>query len=182
MKISEYITKLNEKTLMTKDTTRAKKIRKNLLGWGGASLVLGIVMFFVGFIGFAVSGFSDVVNFNGFQQGGLSSAVYWWILCAIAIPFIAVGGVCVKWGLAIVVAIATINYADVSDRCPKCGDPIEGNEKFCSKCGEPLEKILTCSNCGKKIRLNDKFCKECGTSININSEAENIVTNFKEQK
>ncbi len=50
--------------------------------------------------------------------------------------------------------------------CPKCDNPINGNEKYCSKCGTQLFK--KCIKCGNEITLDEQFCPRCGTE---NSEA-----------
>ena len=48
--------------------------------------------------------------------------------------------------------------------CPKCGEEIEANAKFCENCGEKLEAKF-CSNCGEKLKANAKFCSKCGTKV-----------------
>jgi len=49
-------------------------------------------------------------------------------------------------------------------KCPKCGEEIEANAKFCENCGEKLEAKF-CSNCGEKLKANAKFCSKCGTKV-----------------
>ena len=50
--------------------------------------------------------------------------------------------------------------------CPKCGATITG--KFCNECGEPRpeepqEKV--CPKCGEKVDPNAKFCMSCGEQL-----------------
>lgn len=52
--------------------------------------------------------------------------------------------------------------------CPKCGNQLPPNAKFCLECGtkiEPLnENEMICPSCGKKTPKG-KFCMECGVSL-----------------
>ncbi|MCF0114297.1 MAG: SPFH domain-containing protein [Erysipelotrichaceae bacterium] len=53
--------------------------------------------------------------------------------------------------------------------CPKCGNKLPGNAKFCLECGTKIEVLLDnemiCPKCGKKTQKG-KFCMECGSSLN----------------
>lgn len=53
-------------------------------------------------------------------------------------------------------------------KCPKCGDLLPTNAKFCPGCGTKIETIadneMICPNCGKKTPKG-KFCIECGHPI-----------------
>ena len=50
-------------------------------------------------------------------------------------------------------------------KCPKCGNPLPANAKFCLECGTKMEILaeneMICPACGKKTPKG-KFCMECG--------------------
>lgn len=48
--------------------------------------------------------------------------------------------------------------------CPNCKKRASGN--FCSECGYKKSEIISCPKCGEKIEKESKFCKNCGTKIN----------------
>jgi hypothetical protein len=45
--------------------------------------------------------------------------------------------------------------------CPQCGEPFQGNDRFCRSCGAVLGQ--RCRTCGAAISSDDKFCARCGT-------------------
>jgi class 3 adenylate cyclase/tetratricopeptide (TPR) repeat protein len=47
--------------------------------------------------------------------------------------------------------------------CAACGEPNEGNRKFCGECGAPLQR--SCPSCGTANPPGVKFCGECGTPL-----------------
>jgi predicted ATPase/class 3 adenylate cyclase len=47
--------------------------------------------------------------------------------------------------------------------CAACGEPNEGNRKFCGECGAPLTRA--CASCGTSNAPGAKFCGECGGSL-----------------
>lgn len=49
--------------------------------------------------------------------------------------------------------------------CPKCGEPLAVNAKFCPNCGQRLKVSDQCPKCGAKLQPNAKFCAECGTKV-----------------
>lgn len=53
-------------------------------------------------------------------------------------------------------------------KCPKCGNLLPANAKFCLECGTKIETIsdneMICPACGKKTPKG-KFCIECGQSL-----------------
>lgn len=50
-------------------------------------------------------------------------------------------------------------------KCPKCGNSLPANAKFCLECGTKIEVLadneMICPKCGKKTPKG-KFCMECG--------------------
>ena len=68
--------------------------------------------------------------------------------------------------------------------CPKCGNEMKGDAKFCSKCGEKYEEseqnnqqLSFCPNCGKQVKINARFCPACGKNLLMNQteQHENTV-------
>lgn len=53
-------------------------------------------------------------------------------------------------------------------KCPKCGNILPANAKFCLECGTKIEAVpeseTMCPHCGKKTSAG-KFCMECGQSL-----------------
>lgn len=53
-------------------------------------------------------------------------------------------------------------------KCPKCGNILPPNAKFCMECGTKIEQVsvneMICPHCGKKTPKG-KFCMECGQSL-----------------
>ena len=67
--------------------------------------------------------------------------------------------------------------------CPKCGNELKDNSKFCSSCGEKIEEVKPveeevvntpkfCSQCGEELKDNSKFCSNCGAKTIKEEEAE----------
>lgn len=54
--------------------------------------------------------------------------------------------------------------------CPKCGNAVPQNAKFCLECGTKIELLsdseMLCPNCGKKTPKG-KFCMECGNKLQL---------------
>ena len=52
--------------------------------------------------------------------------------------------------------------------CPKCGNKLPANAKFCLECGNKIENLqsdeMICPSCGKKTPKG-KFCMECGSPL-----------------
>ena len=48
--------------------------------------------------------------------------------------------------------------------CPKCGESISEQSKFCIHCGSKFVKDV-CPTCGTEIEKNAKFCANCGSQI-----------------
>ncbi len=57
---------------------------------------------------------------------------------------------------------------DGSISCPKCGNKLPANAKFCLECGTKIEMMpeneIICPSCGKRTPKG-KFCMECGASF-----------------
>ncbi len=51
--------------------------------------------------------------------------------------------------------------------CPKCGNELEENARFCGKCGAPvkLRKVAICPGCGNELKKGARFCTRCGTQV-----------------
>lgn len=53
-------------------------------------------------------------------------------------------------------------------KCPKCGNVLPPNAKFCLECGTKIEQMssneMICPHCGKKTSKG-KFCVECGQQL-----------------
>ncbi len=50
--------------------------------------------------------------------------------------------------------------------CPKCGQAVSENSKFCGGCGADMTpKVNTCPKCSKPVSPSAKFCGECGTAL-----------------
>jgi predicted ATPase/class 3 adenylate cyclase len=47
--------------------------------------------------------------------------------------------------------------------CAACGEPNDGNRKFCGECGAPLQR--SCPSCGTANPPGVKFCGECGAQL-----------------
>lgn len=56
--------------------------------------------------------------------------------------------------------------------CPKCGNSIDIDKRFCAACGfdthikKELKEEVNCSKCGNGFSKKMKFCPECGTPYN----------------
>lgn len=60
-------------------------------------------------------------------------------------------------------------------KCPKCGNTMDADKRFCGNCGnDTLQKnenkdssqTVKCNSCGHEFSKNAKFCPECGDSYN----------------
>ncbi|MHA1379219.1 MAG: zinc ribbon domain-containing protein [Candidatus Helarchaeota archaeon] len=55
-----------------------------------------------------------------------------------------------------------------AETCPKCGNTVNSNWRYCKICGTFLKKKtpkknMVCVNCGTTLEKNWKFCKWCGS-------------------
>lgn len=48
-------------------------------------------------------------------------------------------------------------------KCPNCGSMVIG--KFCSECGSQVSATKKCPKCGNEVKANAKFCAECGNAF-----------------
>lgn len=48
--------------------------------------------------------------------------------------------------------------------CPKCGEGLEADVKFCPHCGAKAAEF-TCNKCGAAIPPDAKFCPVCGNDV-----------------
>ena len=57
-----------------------------------------------------------------------------------------------------------------TSKCPKCGNELPENAKFCLECGAKIETLseneMLCPHCGKKTPKG-KFCMECGGKLQL---------------
>lgn len=50
--------------------------------------------------------------------------------------------------------------------CPKCGEHLEDDARFCTNCGQKIETVgRVCAGCGKKLKPDAKFCTSCGLQV-----------------
>ena len=155
---SNLVSKANKST----NSETAKKIRKNLLVWGGVGLGFGIVLFLAGFITCVADGFSSVSSMDFGIPAGFIAGI---VLSAVGVILIPIGGIAIKAGFAIVVTGMTAKFIDNNKYCKICGDRIEGNEMFCNSCGANLRENKLCKACGTQNELDDKFCRKCGKQL-----------------
>lgn len=50
--------------------------------------------------------------------------------------------------------------------CPKCGQKVDDESKFCTNCGTPL--TIICPNCHTEVEPG-KFCSNCGKPLDSNN-------------
>lgn len=168
-----YLKKLFYKAKHTTNSEEAKKIKTILLLSGGIGLIVGIIMVLSGFFGFAQGAFSSVnagFEFDPYnptqpQMSDPFNPIPYMFLFLTGGVIASISVYLLIGGLSIVVAKVTSNYLDTRDKCPKCGDEIDSDEKSCSSCGYTFRKNITCS-CGKINQVSDKFCRECGLALN----------------
>ena len=62
------------------------------------------------------------------------------------------------------------NTPKTNANCPKCGNPVPENAKFCLECGTKIEQLneneIICPHCNKKTPKG-KFCMECGSRLQL---------------
>ena len=47
--------------------------------------------------------------------------------------------------------------------CPKCGQPLNEDAKFCGQCGAAVRH---CSTCGAELKDGAAYCGQCGAPVN----------------
>lgn len=156
-----YLKKLLYKAKHTTNTEQAKKIRKNLLLAGGIGAVVGLIMTASGFFGFASGAMNSVENF-----GSSFNPIPFMALFLLGGAITGLSVYLLYGGLTIVVAGVATNYLDTREKCPKCGDEIDSDEKRCSNCGYDLEaNVENRCECGKLNQPQDQYCRECGEKL-----------------
>ena len=155
----DYIRDLNLKTAQTLDTEKAKRIKKLLIGWGIFGLILGICL--------VITGMAIFMSGDGPSSFGFPPNIF------IGMAVFFLGGLiagfsslALQAGIAVIVTGAATKFADLSEKCPKCGDVVETDEQYCTKCGEPLNVNSKCRYCGCQNKVSAKHCKQCGRQLN----------------
>ena len=64
-------------------------------------------------------------------------------------------------------AFASSSSFNKQEKCPKCGNNLSPNDKFCMVCGNKIERAnpLACPECGHVANPEDKFCLNCGHKL-----------------
>lgn len=160
MNLTDYIKLLNANVADLAYQEKAKKLKRNLLVWGGIAVGVGGIGILICFILFATAGFDSFTS-TGFSARVLIPFCLFPVFGIIS----GIGGVLLKFGLAILIGGATSRFVDkaTNNRCPVCGDTIQDDEIFCSKCGTPVRK--KCPVCGEIQDPKAQFCKKCGTKL-----------------
>jgi len=161
-----------------------RKTKKVLIIAGSIVLGIGLLLTFIGLIGFVFSPFG-----NGFFFAPMIP-----MIVGVFLDF--VGGALLMFGLigpasrylasqAAPVQKDAANYLldgtrdetaktvaavtkslkeglveDGGQKCPHCGFLETKDATFCSKCGKPLGRV--CPECGKKNEADASFCSSCG--------------------
>lgn len=174
-----YFKELAAKAKTTANSEEALSIRNKLIK-------IGIILVVIGGVGLAVTFLLPIImmvtsmkgSFNDFMSnpGGMNESVNGIfdsfigsaVVTLFSIPFficVGVGCFSLYLGFGIVVAKATVNFADPNKYCPHCGDVIYDDEKFCSKCGKPLLINKICKKCNTENDIDSNFCKSCGNKL-----------------
>ena len=168
------ILKLNSDVKNITNCEKAKKLRKRLLQIGIPLAIIGIIggLIFIGmFISGMMNSFGSTVDkmqesvngssFNVFAQFNLTPIFISILLFIVG----AIGASLASLGFKIVVTGYTTELIDeaANNKCPRCGDKIDENEKFCSNCGYSFNS--ECASCGNINNPKDKFCTNCGRQL-----------------
>ena len=122
-------------------------------------------MVFFGFFGFAKGAYDSVNNFGLGIEDNFNPFPYM-ILGLLGALISGISSYALYGGLSIFVASVATNYLDTRNKCPKCDDIIDEDEKVCSNCGYKIDSENVICECGKINQPTDKFCRECGKILN----------------
>lgn len=80
-----------------------------------------------------------------------------------------------EWGKQYLAEFNTIDFSLLVDKikgnqlvCPKCGEHLTEEFRFCPRCKESLKK--DCFQCGKELLAGWEYCPSCGQAIENNKE------------
>ena len=125
----------------------------------------GVVLFFWGFIGFALAGRDRVASFG--QSG--ADPVDYWILSLVAMPFLIVGSILLKFGFMKPVSelVATETSGAVEHSSSAWGRGAGGGLREAGfSFGSPREVVkVKCRSCGFLESEDARFCSQCAKPV-----------------
>ncbi|NCB06569.1 MAG: zinc-ribbon domain-containing protein [Bacteroidia bacterium] len=72
----------------------------------------------------------------------------------------------------------------MDNKCFKCGNPVQGSDKFCPHCGNIINNqpaASVCQVCNHQNPVGSSFCEKCGASL-MAAPAEKQASEQKNQK
>ena len=84
-----------------------------------------------------------------------------WILIALVLSWL---------GLVIYLVVSTMSRparsVEPMASCPKCGNSLPADSKFCNKCGYAFSEEI-CSKCGASNPPDSVYCRKCGFELKL---------------
>lgn len=157
-KLGNAIKELNANVADVATCEKAKKLRKNLLVWGGIGVALGALMILGGIVLF-MSSFASFGEFTGLPV----TTIIGMVMFAMGGGVLSISAILIHYGLTILIGGEAVKLVDksINQRC-ECGEVIQVSSKFCPKCGKAVRKTCECGH------VNDpaaEFCSECGKKL-----------------